>query len=203
MTREALLDKLKYMDFSDKILGAFADVKRENFIPENFKHLAYKDIALHIGYNQTISQPSTIAIMLSLLDIHEGQKVLEIGSGCGYVLALLSEIVGRSGKVFGIELVEELAEQSKKNLKAYENIEVHNRNGKFGLPKEAPFDRIILSAGVEEIPINIAIQLKEGGILVAPVGNKRIQTLIAIQKTQDKFIVLNKIPGFVFVPFVE
>jgi protein-L-isoaspartate(D-aspartate) O-methyltransferase len=203
MTRENLLEKLKFMHFSDKILGAFADVKRENFVPENFKHLAYKDIALHIGQNQTISQPSTIAIMLSLLDVQEGQKVLEVGSGCGYVLALISKIVGSSGKIFGIEVIEELAEQSKKNLKAYENIEVHNRNGKFGLPKEAPFDRILISAALEEIPKNISIQLKEGGILVAPVGNKRHQSLITIQKKQDKFIVLNKNPGFVFVPFVE
>lgn len=203
MTKESLLDKLKYMHFPDKILGAFADVKRENFVIENFKDLAYKDIALNIGYNQTISQPSTIAIMLSLLDIHEGQKVLEIGSGCGYALALMSEIVGRSGKVFGIELVEELANKSKENLSNYNNIEVHNRNGKFGLSKEAPFDRILISAAVEEIPLSISIQLKEGGILVAPVGGRRVQTLIAIQKIKDKFIVLNKSPGFVFVPFVE
>lgn len=203
MNKQSLLEKLRYLKFDESITNAFSKVKRENFVPEEIKSLVYKDIALPIGDEQTISQPSTIAIMLSILDLKQGQKIMEIGSGCGYVLALISEIIGHSGKVFGIEVIPELAEKSKKVLKDYDNIEVHNRNGKFGLSKEAPFDRILISAALDEIPKNIAIQLKEGGILVAPVGSKRMQTLVVIQKIKGKFIIKNKVPGFVFVSFVE
>src|SRR3989344_6374615 len=107
--KQILLENHKEKLFSKEILSAFEKVKRENFVPENMKDRAYEDTALPIGFKQAISQPYTIATMFSLLKIKKGQKILEIGSGCGYVLALLSEIVGRKGKVFGIEIVPELA----------------------------------------------------------------------------------------------
>jgi len=203
MNKPQLLQNLREKGFSEKILSAFSKVKRENFVPEKFKKHSYEDTALPIGYEQTISQPYTIATMLSLLQLEKNQKILEIGSGCGYVLALLSEITGEKGKVFGIEIIDELAETSKKNLKNYKNIEVHNRNGAFGLSKQAPFDRILISAGCREISRNISVQLKENGILVAPVGSRHLQSLIAIQRIQDDFIIKEKLPGFIFVPFVE
>jgi protein-L-isoaspartate(D-aspartate) O-methyltransferase len=203
MTKEWLLEKLNFDKFPKNIVNAFSKVKRENFVPKGFEHLAYKDIALPIGYNQTISQPFTIAIMLTLLNLKENQKVLEIGSGCGYVLALTSKIVGKKGKVFGIEIIQGLAEESKETLANCKNVEVYNENGRLGLSKKAPFDRILISAALDEMPMDILNQLKNNGILVAPVGDKRLQTLIAIQKINNEFIIKNKIPGFVFVPFVD
>jgi len=184
-------------------MNAFSKVPREKFIPEKLKPRAYEDTALPIGQGQTISQPYTIAMMLSLLELKREQKVLEIGSGCGYVLALLSEIVGKKGEVFGIEIIKELAENSKRNLGVYKNIKVYNKNGADGLEEHAPFNRILISAATEKIPDKILHQLKDKGILVAPVGVFGIeQSLTAIQRTGKNFTIKEKIPGFVFVRFV-
>ena len=205
MNKSQLLSSLKSHGFSNKILDAFSKVLRENFVPENLKSRAYEDTALPIGHGQTISQPYTIATMLKMLDLNKGQKVLEIGSGCGYVLALLSEILGKDGKVYGVEIVKELVEVSMKNLKDYRNIKVYNKDGGDGLKEETPFDRILISAAIERIPEKILQQLKEGGILVAPVGSGgRIygQTLIKIQRKKNEFLIKEKIPGFAFVRFV-
>jgi len=202
MNKQQLLQSLKQKGFSRQILNAFSKVKRENFIPEKIKNHVYEDIALPIGKGQTISQPYTIGMMLSLLGLKKDQKILEIGSGCGYVLALISKIVGRQGKVFGIEIVRELAEKSKETLKEYNNIKIYNIDGSKGLEEKAPFDRIIISAACKEIPKKLIPQLKNNGIIVAPVGSKYEQSLIAFKKIKDKLIIKKEIPGFVFVPFV-
>ena len=203
MEKQDLLNSLREKGFSEKILDAFSKVKREDFIPKNIKAMAYEDTALPIGHGQTISQPYTISVMLSLLDLKRGQKVLEIGSGCGYVLALLSEIVGEQGKVYGLEIVKELAEKSKKNLGKYDNIKVYNRNGSKGLPEKTPFDSVIISAAMRNIPEEIMSQLKNRGILVAPKGSRFEQEIIAIQrKSSSEFEMIKRLPGFVFVPFI-
>ena len=203
MNKKELLESLREKGFSEKILDAFSKVKREDFIPKNIKAMAYEDTALPIGHGQTISQPYTISVMLSLLDLKRGQKVLEIGSGCGYVLALLSEIVGEQGRVFGIELIKALAEKSKENLVEYDNIKVYNKNGSKGLPEKAPFDSVIISAAVRNIPEEIMSQLKNRGILVAPKGSRFEQEIIAIQrKSSSEFEMIKRLPGFVFVPFI-
>jgi len=202
MNKAQLLQHLKRQDFPKKILDAFSKVKRENFIPEELKNRAYEDRALPIGKAQTISQPYTIATMLNLLDLKKAQKVLEIGSGCGYVLALMSKIIGNKGKVYGVEIVKSLAEKSKENLKGYKTIKVYNRDGRKGLEESAPFDRIIISAACGEIPKKILSQLKDKGIVVAPVGPQHWQSLVAIQREKDDFKIKEKLPGFVFVPFV-
>ena len=163
---------------------------------------AYEDNALPIGKGQTISQPYTIAVMLNMLNLKQGQKVLELGSGCGYVLALMSEIVGVKGEVFGIEIIKELYKKSKENLKDYKNIKVYNRDGKQGLKEAAPFDRILISAACEQIPHDVLYQLKEKGILVAPVGPRQGQTLAAVQRNQDNFKIKEQLQGFLFVRFV-
>ena len=200
--KQILLENLKEKLFSKEILSAFEKVKRENFVPENMKDRAYEDTALPIGFKQAISQPYTIATMFSLLKIKKGQKILEIGSGCGYVLALLSEIVGRKGKVFGIEIIQNLFEESKKNLKNYKNIKVYFGDGKLGLPEEKPFDAIIISAAYNKIPERLIEQLKENGIITAPLGNKYGQSLVAYQKVNGKLKLKKEIPGFIFVPLV-
>jgi len=202
MEKEELIKNLKNKGFHDKIINAFDKVKREDFVHENFKSMAYEDIALPLTNDQTISQPSTIALALSILKIKENQKVLEIGSGCGYTLALISNIIGENGKAYGIELVKELAEQSIKNLENYQNIKIYNQNGKEKL-EEAPFNRILISAALTEIPSEILNQLADNGIIVAPIGSGFLQTLTSIRKIQGKYIVEKEIPGFMFVRFID
>jgi protein-L-isoaspartate(D-aspartate) O-methyltransferase len=141
--------------------------------------------------------------MLSLLDAKNGQKILEIGSGCGYVMALLSEIAGKKGEVFGIEMIKSLFEKSAENLRNYKNAKVYNRNGFLGLEEEAPFDRIIISAGYREIPKSLVSQLKDGGIIVAPIGTSYEQALMAFEKKNEKLEMKKEIKGFIFVPLVK
>ncbi|PIO08112.1 protein-L-isoaspartate O-methyltransferase [Candidatus Pacearchaeota archaeon CG10_big_fil_rev_8_21_14_0_10_34_12] len=219
--KQILLDELKSFGFSKNVIGAFSKVKRENFIPGNLKHLAYKDTALPLGFGQTISQPYTIAIMLDELNIRKGQRVIEVGSGCGYVLALLSELVGKKGKVYGMEIVKSLFEKSKRNLKDYENVEVYNQDGTKGLKEKAVsheqklkggfdkgklgslyFDRVLISARTEKIPKELILQLKENGMLVAPIGNNIKQDLVVYEKKNGKLKIKKKIEGFMFVPLV-
>jgi len=128
MNKTQLLTSLKQKGFSKQILDTFSKIPRENFVSKQLEDRAYEDTPLKIGRGQTISQPYTIAMMLEMLELKKSQKVLEIGSGCGYVLALLSKIVGEDGQVFGIEVIKELAEKSKQNLKGYKNIKVYHGN---------------------------------------------------------------------------
>ncbi|MBI5803133.1 protein-L-isoaspartate(D-aspartate) O-methyltransferase [Candidatus Pacearchaeota archaeon] len=202
--RENLLESLKEKGFSKEIVAAFSKVKREDFVPPEMKKNSYKDNALPIGEGQTISQPYTIAVMLKMLKIEKGQKVLEIGSGCCYVLALLSELAGRKGKVFGIEIRKELADMSKNALKNYKNVKVYHGNGKLGLPQNSPFDRIVISAATNDISKNLVSQLKEKGNVVAPIGKSYefSQTLISYEKNKGKLVEKEKHEGFLFVPLI-
>ena len=203
MNKQELLQRLKALGFSKNILDAFSKVKRENFIPEELEKEAYKDTALPIGHGQTISQPYTIAVMLSELELKKGQNILEVGSGSGYVLALLSEIIGKNGKVSGIEVVKELVAKSKESLEDYNNIEIYHRNGSKGLPEKAPFDRILISAACREVPKELLNQLKDGGILLTPKGPRFEQSLVVIERQGNEFKTIREIPGFIFVPFIE
>lgn len=182
---------------------AFAAVRRELFMPSDLRQYAYDDSAFPIGSGQTISQPTTIAIMLELLQVAEGQNVLEVGSGCGYVLALLSEIASKKGKAYGIEIVGELVEQSRKNLEAqgYENVEVLQGDGTLGLPEKMPFDRILVSAACPFLPKPLFDQLAEKGRAVAPVGDSWSQQLQVIKKFKSKPLKEDFFGDyFVFVP---
>ena len=203
LQKKILIESLRQRGFSEKILKSFSKVKRENFIPKEEKEYSYEDTALPIGFKQTISQPYTIAMMLSLLELKKGQKVLEIGSGCGYVLSLISELTGEKGKIFGIEIIKELIEMSKKNLKECRNVKIYNRNGRLGLREKAPFDRILISAANNEISEPLIRQLKNNGIIVAPLGSRFEQSLIAFKKIKGKLKIKKEIPGFIFVPLVE
>lgn len=200
--KKILIESLRQKGFSDEILNAFSKVERGNFISEDLKEQAYEDTALPLGNHQTISQPYTIAMMFSLLGLRKNQKVLEIGSGCGYALALLSEIVGEKGNVFGIEIIKDLFEKSKKNLRKYGNVKIYNRNGRLGLKEKAPFDRILISAASDEIPKHLISQLKENGIIVAPILSESDHSLISFEKIKGKLKTKQEIPGFVFVPLV-
>lgn len=205
LQRGRLLSELETEGFSRPVLDAFEAVSREKFVPEHLQPEAYVDEALSIGLGQTISQPSTIARMLELLLVFPGQKVLEVGSGCGYASALLSRMVGEHGKVFGIELLKELATQSKTNLKNAEitNVEIVQGDGTKGMPEQAPFDRILVSAACPFIPKALFDQLSEKGIAVAPVGDPGFQVLTVLQKINGKPVKKEFSEGyFVFVPLL-
>ena len=195
MDKTQLLDSLKEGGFPDKIVKAFEKVKREDFIPENLSTFAYEDIALPLDKGSTISQPYTVAFMLNLLDPKKGQKILEIGSGSGYVLALLSEITKDGGEIYGIELNKKLVEKSSKLLEKDKKIRVIAKDGSKGLPEKAPFDRILISASASEIPKHLTEQLKDSGIMIVPVQN----SIYKIEKQKGKTIA-EEFPGFVFVP---
>ena len=196
--RENLLKNLKNQGFSDEIVKAFSKVKRENFVPSQFTNYAYEDIAIPLEDGSTLSQPTTIAVILSILDAKQHNNILEIGSGSGYVLSLTSEII-KSGKIYGMEINPRLAIASRKLLELDSNIEIINRSGLKGLPEKAQFDRILVSAAFPDrvIPYKLLEQLKDPGILVAPVK----QTLLKLIKNKGQ-IIEEEFPGFVFVPFV-
>jgi len=172
-------------------------------VRESLISSAYLDIPLPIGSGQTISQPSTVAIMLELLELKRGQKILDIGYGSGYTTALLAAAIG-SGKVIAIELKKDLAKWGQKNIGKYNFIkkglvQATSGDGYKGLPEEAPFDRILVSAEAEEIPVALKNQLKIGGILIVPFQN----ALFKIRRKNDKKFEISQIPGFVFVPLVK
>lgn len=196
MNKFELLSSLKSNGFPEKIVKAFEKVPREKFVPSDYKNLAYEDIALPLEKGATISQPYTIAFMLNLLELKPNQKILEIGSGCGYVLALLAEITG--GKIFGLEIIKSLTEKSKKYLKNYSNIRIIHKNGFRGLPDKAPFDRILISAATSKLPEHLYNQLSSSGIIVTPINNSIFQI-----KKQDDKIKLKEFPGFAFVVLID
>ena len=215
MQKNNLIEKLLSEGFRAEVVSAFKKIKREDFIPNEYKKYAYEDIALPIGYGQTISQPFTIAFMLNLLEVSPGQKIMEIGSGSGYVLALLNEL-SRRGNIIGIEIVPELVERSKKILKNYKNIQVSLAGDQLGFPEEAPFDRILVSAAATKVHHELLEQLADPGILVCPVKDailkfKKIRSVPRVQgvsRVQGAPRINNKIEsefydGFRFVPLIE
>src|SRR3989344_3357586 len=195
MEKDLLLESLKKQGLSTEIISAFENVKREKFVPENMVGYAYSDLALPIESGASISQPSTVAFMLSLLELKPKQKVLEIGSGSGYALALISNII-KQGEVFGLELNKRLAIKSTNILFEDKNIKIFNREGSSGLPKSSPFDRIIISAACPDmrIPLNLMEQLNDPGIMVAAVK----QSIVQLKKENGK-LIQKEFPGFAFV----
>ncbi len=195
MNKDELLDSLRKKGFSESIIDAFNKVKREDFVPEHLIGYAYEDMALPVMEGSTLSQPSTVAFMLNLLEAQEGQKILEIGSGSGYVLALLAEM-NKTGKIYGVELLKELAVRSINHLTNKKNVQVIIRDGSQGLPEFVPYDRILVSASCPKVPTNLLQQLKEDGILVAAVK----QSIFQIKKLPNGETLEKEFPGFAFVP---
>jgi len=196
--KDILIRRFERRGISKKVISAFKQVDREYFVLPEWKKAAYEDSALPIIAEQTISQPSTVVLMLDALEVKEGMKVLEIGAGSGYNAALLSKL---AGKAYSIERIKELAEFAKKNLKkaSIKNVLVIHADGKKGYEKEAPYDRIIVTAAAKKIPDILLKQLKDNGILLMPVGPEYGQELIRVRR-KGKDYFYEKLGGYVFVP---
>jgi protein-L-isoaspartate(D-aspartate) O-methyltransferase len=167
---------------SNRIIDAMGKVDRRNFLPLGARHLAYYDEPVSIGYSQTCSQPSLVAFMLAELSIRSGDIILEIGSGCGYVAAIASLLCGKEGKVYACEIIPELVGTMRSNVgDRFPNVEIIEGDGSAGFPKLAPFDRILLSAGVDSSNFDREIllsQLASPGILIYPEARGRLYKLI-------------------------
>jgi protein-L-isoaspartate(D-aspartate) O-methyltransferase len=184
-----------------ELLKSMVDVPRHLFIPEGLRDYAYYDGPLSIGEGQTISQPYIVAYMIQALNPDKDDKVLEIGTGSGYAAAVLSRLVSM---VYTIERLDSLAKEAEALLKKlkYDNIKVYTGDGTKGLPAEAPFDAIIVSAAAPEIPKSLLDQLDIGGRLVIPLGDRNTQELILINKDMDNIIVRRSIGSVRFVPLI-
>lgn len=170
--KKTLLDSLKNEKLikNDEILRVFNKIKREDFLPDYLKDLAYNDASLPISKTETMNQVSTTLFFIDVLNPKEGQTIYEIGSGSGYSTAILSELVGKKGKVISFELDKETYQKAKNNLKKYSNIELILGNGLKGHFKNAPYDGIILFGAIDEIPEKLISQMKVNGVLVYPHG---------------------------------
>ncbi len=199
------LESLGYIR-SENVKNALLRVPREEFIPKPYRDLAYVDRPLPIGYGQTISAIHMVAIMTEALDPRPGDKVLEIGTGSGYQAAVLAEIVCRGGEghVYSIERIPELAEYARKNLDrtGYSDcVTVITGDGTRGYPEKAPYDRIIVTAAAPDIPKPLIEQLRDGGRMVIPIGDRWIQRLYIIDKKNGKIITRHSIECL-FVPLI-
>lgn len=188
VTREEMIEQqLKARNIRDaSVLRAMEEVDRALFVPDDLLNKAYEDRPLPIGRDQTISQPYIVAYMAEQLQLKKTDKVLEVGTGCGYNAAVLSRLARH---VFSIEIIAWLADLAKENLKktGFENITTRHADGYAGWPDEAPFDAIILTAAPPTIPNPLKEQLKVGGRVLAPVGRINQQLLLLHKTGPDSF----------------
>jgi protein-L-isoaspartate(D-aspartate) O-methyltransferase len=186
-----------------KVLAAMRKVPRHLLVPEEVRAEAYRNTPLPIGYEQTISQPYIVALMTDLLDARPEHVVLEVGTGSGYQSAVLGELVRQ---VYTIEIVEPLAERAKRQLAelGYTNVTVRAGDGYLGWPEQAPFDRIIVTAGASHVPQPLIDQLKPGGRMVIPVGRSinRLD-LTVVEKGRDGKLKTRRILPVAFVPLTR
>ena len=212
--------KERYNLDAPEVISAMLQTPRDKFVAKKYRDIAYEDRPVSIGYNQSMSQPYTVAFMTHLLIGNKKQgtrykklgKVLEVGTGSGYQTAVLSHLVR---KVYTIEIIRQLADRAEKRLKklGYKNVHMRQGSGEWGWEEEAPFDSIIVTAGIEQdIPQMLIDQLKEGGVLVAPigVGHDKVMTKFTKGKAAGpeasgpgEKIRRQKYGIFNFVPFVK
>ncbi|MEG3224858.1 MAG: protein-L-isoaspartate O-methyltransferase [Methanobacteriales archaeon Met13] len=206
--RQELVENLEHSGYihSSRVKDALLKVPREEFIPSDKLSYAYLDSPLPIGEGQTISAPHMVAIICEKLDLKEGMKVLEIGTGFGYNAAVVAEIVGVNGHVYSLERIESLAEKARENLKrtGYEDqVTVVVGDGSRGYPDEAPFDRIYATASAPKVPEPLKNQLITNGKLLSPVGTDHyFQELIFIRRISENDFETQKLGGVAFVPLI-
>lgn len=201
--RQAMvLEQLAPRGITDtRVLAAMARVPREEFVPPQEREAAYCDGALPIGREQTISQPYTVAFMCQAAGLQPGDRVLEIGTGSGYGAAVLAQL---AAEVHSMERIEELARDAQNNLArcGYHNVAVYQGDGTLGLPQQAPFDAIIVTAGAVGLPDAYRQQLADGGRIVIPIGaTRRGQTMFCFTRHGENW-ESESLGGFAFVPLI-
>jgi len=199
--RQELVDTLSMKGIHDiSVLKAVGEVERHQFVPAAMKHFAYNDVALPIGYGQTISQPYTVAFMTQELKLKPGNKILELGTGSGYQAAIL-ERMGMD--VFSIERNYDILLETQK---LFDKLGVRVRtkcgDGTIGWSEYAPYDGIIVTAGSPSVPPSLKKQLARQGKLVIPVGDKNSQTLKILTKLEEENFKEEDVPQFKFVPLI-
>src|SRR5512134_3255118 len=162
-----------------EVLEVMGEVPRHEFVPVELQPVAYLNQPLPIGFGKTISQPFIVALMTELLGVRPEDTVLEVGTGLGYQAAILARL---ARKVYSVEIVEELAQQAKRRLARLANVELGVRNGYYGWPEHAPFDKVIVTAAPELTPPLLSQQLKPRGRMVTPAGLQEAQQLLLVEK---------------------
>lgn len=201
--RQKLINELRTKGITDEgILSAFMEIPRHYFLDKAFSDWAYKDVAFPIDADQTISQPYTVAVQTTLLNVKKGDKILEIGTGSGYQACVLSYL---GAKVYTIERQKKLFDKTSKFLQdiGFGQVRTLYGDGYLGTPRFAPFDKILLTAAATEIPQQLINQLKPGGIMVAPLGSGDIQQMKRIIKNTDGTIREENFGNYRFVPFLK
>jgi protein-L-isoaspartate(D-aspartate) O-methyltransferase len=171
----------------DRVAEAFAACPRELFLPEGERRRAGYDGPISIGWGQTSSQPRTVESMLRLLDVHVGQRILDVGSGSGWTTALLAHLTGPNGRVLGVELQPDLVDVGTRNLDGQKLpwASIHEaRPGTLGLPDAAPYHRILVSAMARELPEELVAQLHTGGVMVIPVAGTMLRVAASMRAVQ-------------------
>ena len=183
-----------------RVLAAMRKIPRHEFLPEAIRGVAYADQALPIGEGQTMSQPYMVALMTELLELKGPERVLEIGTGSGYQAAVLAELCE---KVYTVERVKMLAAQARVVLDrlGYKNVAIKVYDGTYGWKETAPFDAIVVTAGSPDVPSALVDQLKDGGRLVIPVGERHSQQLVRMMKTSRGIVTEKSVPC-IFVPLI-
>jgi len=200
--RSQMVERLKIRDIRNiSVLNAIREVPRHFFLDSAFLEFAYRDNAFPIGCDQTISNPYTVAFQSELLSPSPNDKILEIGTGSGYQSAILCKI---GCKVYSIERHRDLHLKAKQNLSYLKcNVSLFYGDGYLGLPRHAPFDKIIVTAGAQQVPNPLKEQLRIGGILVIPVGLKKLKMTIILKTGKDSYEVISEYDNFKFVPLLR
>jgi protein-L-isoaspartate(D-aspartate) O-methyltransferase len=183
-----------------EVMAAMDAVPRHEFVPGKLQAVAYANRPLPVGHGQTISQPYIVALMTDLLEVDGDDVVFEVGTGSGYQAAVLAEL---AGQVYTMEIVEPLALSARERLSrlGYGNVEARFADGYYGWPEKGPFDAIIVTAAVNHIPPPLVEQLRPGGRLVVPVGERfTVQHLLLVHKLEDERVTIRQILPVRFVP---
>lgn len=193
-------DLLGRKNLSPHVAEALRKVPRHEFVPTEYRTYAYENRPLPIGHGQTISQPYIVAVMTELLDVDRNAKVLEIGTGSAYQAAVLGEI---AADVYSVEIVEPLAKSARDRLQrlGYKNVHTRAGDGYYGWEEAAPFDAVVVTAAASHIPPPLINQLKPGGRMIIPVGDRfNVQQLVLVEKDQNRKIITRQLLPVAFVP---